>query len=222
VPIAIPSRDLPESLSDEQIVTRVLAGESALFELVMRRYNQRVYRAVRSIVQSNDEAEDVMQEAYVSAYAHLEDFAFRARFSTWLVKIAVHEALARKRRGQRFTPLEPEEEAQVMASSTRNPEQRVSDEELGGMLEQAIDGLPEGFRTVFVLRAVEQLSVSETAEVLAIPAETVKTRLHRARGLLRTALVERVGTTLPSVFDFHESRCDLVVGRVLDRIRGAS
>jgi RNA polymerase sigma-70 factor (ECF subfamily) len=223
VPATITKPDLPQSLTDEQVVSRVLGGESALFELVMRRYNQRVYRAVRSIVQSNEEAEDVMQEAYVSAYTHLGDFAFRAQLSTWLVKIAVHEAFARKRRAQRFAPLDAADpEDRVMVSSTRNPEQRVSDHELGGILERAIDDLPEGFRTVFVLRAVEQLSVTETAEALGVPEDTVKTRLHRARGLLRTALIDRVGTALPSVFDFHQTRCDRVVGRVLERIRGAS
>lgn len=223
MPTATPRRAPPESLTDEQVVGRVLAGESALFELLMRRHNQRVYRAVRSIVLSNEEAEDVMQEAYVSAYTHLEGFAFRSQLSTWLIKIAIHEAFARKKRARRLTPLDAADpEAQVMVSSIRSPEQRVSDQELGGMLERAIDDLPEGFRTVFVLRAVEQLSVTETAEVLAISEDTVKTRLHRARSLLRKALVERVGTALPSVFDFHQSRCDRVVARVLERIQGAS
>lgn len=223
MPTETPKRDLPDSLTDEQIVGRVLAGESALFELVMRRHNQRVYRAVRSIVQSNEEAEDVMQEAYVSAYSHLQSFGFRAQLSTWLIKIAIHEAFARKKRAQRLAPLDAADpEDRVMVSSIRDPEQRASDQELGGMLERAIDGLPDGFRTVFVLRAVEQLSVAETAEILDVPEDTVKTRLHRARGLLQKALVERVGTALPSVFDFHQSRCDRIVVRVLDRIRGGS
>jgi RNA polymerase sigma-70 factor (ECF subfamily) len=164
-----------------------------------------------------------MQEAYVSAYAHLADFAGRARFSTWLLRIAVNEAFAHRRRGLRLAPLgDDDTEVQSMASPTRGPEDHASDHELGELLEQSVDALPEGFRTVFMLRAVEQLSVAETAEVLGVPEETVKTRLHRARGLLQDALVHRVGTALPSLFDFHLSRCNRIVTQVLARIRGGS
>jgi RNA polymerase sigma-70 factor (ECF subfamily) len=210
---------MPETLTDAQIVERVRAGEPALFELLMRRYNQRVYRAVRSIVASNEEAEDVMQEAYVRAYASLGSFEFRALFSTWLVKIAVYEAFGRKKRSRRFDSLDdsaPEDHA--MESPTRTPEQRSSDRELSGILEQAILGLPETFRAVFVLRAVEELSVEETADILDIPAETVKTRLHRAKSRLQSDLLDRVGSSLPAVFGFHAVRCDRIVSNVLARI----
>jgi RNA polymerase sigma-70 factor (ECF subfamily) len=211
----------PENLTDAEIVERVRAGEVALFELVMRRYNQRVYRAVRSIVSSDAEAEDVMQEAYVKAYANLGTFEFRARLSTWLIKIAVYEAFARKRRARRFESFDESDlEHPAMASPVQSPEQLSSNRELSGFLEQAILGLPEGFRAVFVLRAVEELSAAETAEILDIPEETVKTRLHRAKGRLQTDLLDRLGTSLPSVFGFHAVRCDRVVAHVLARIRG--
>jgi RNA polymerase sigma-70 factor, ECF subfamily len=219
----IQSNDPPDSPTDEQIVARVLAGEVALFGLLMRRHNRRVYRTVRAILHDDGEAEDAMQEAYVNAYAHLADFAGRARFSTWLLRIAVHEAFARRRRALRLQPLgHANAEVHEMASPIRGPEESASDRELGLLLEAAVDGLPEGFRTVFMLRAVEHLSVDETAEVLGIPEETVKTRHHRARGLLQKSLAQRVGTALPSLFDFHLSRCDRIVARVLDRIQGES
>ena len=227
----------PDSYPDEEVVNRVRGGEVALFEVLMRRHNRRAYRTARAILQNDAEAEDVMQEAYVNAYAHLGDFAGRAQFSTWLLRIVVNEALARRRRTLRLVPLSgagaagagsdgshgsEDREVQSMTSRTRDPEESASDHELGRLLEQSVDTLPEGFRSVFVLRAVEQLSVAETAEVLGIPEETVKTRHHRARGLLQDSLLNRVGTALPSLFDFHLSRCDRVVVGVLARIREAA
>jgi RNA polymerase sigma-70 factor, ECF subfamily len=208
---------------DEEIVAAVLGGEVELFEVIMRRHNQRVFRAVRAILKSDDEAEDVMQEAYVSAFAHLSSFAGRAQLSTWLVRIAVNEAFARLRRHKKVADWS-DSEAEVfdMPTQTRGPEENASDSELREILESVVDTLPEGFRTVFVLRAVEQLSVGETAEVLGIPEDTVKTRLHRARGLLQASLAGRIGSALPSLFDFHLSRCDRVVHGVLSRVRRAT
>ena len=172
------------------------------------------------------QAADVMQEAYVAAFTHLSaTFRVRSRlrFSTWLTRIAVNESLARLRRGRRLEPLgDVETEARPMASPARNPEQRASDGELRGILEQAIDALPDGFRAVFVLRAVEQLSVAETSEALDVPEETVKTRLHRARGLLReSARGDRVRQRrLPTVFDFSPGRAATAWWqKVLGRIR---
>lgn len=208
-----------ESASDEELVRRVLAGEIACFELLIRRNNQRLWRTVRSVVKSDDEAEDVMQEAYVAAFSHLGDFEGRARFSTWLSRIAVHEAFARTRRMKRLTALDDVSgENPSMSSSLRGPEQRASDRELGLILENAVDSLAEPFRIVFVLRSVEQLSVAETSEILDIPEETVKTRLHRARTQLKSMLTERIGAQLPQLFDFHLSRCDRVVDRVFARL----
>src|SRR5262249_49471004 len=159
-----------ESLTDEEIVDRVVGGDRALFELIMRRHNQRIYRTIRSILRDEAEVEDAMQQAYVDAYAHLGSFAKKARFSTWLTRIALHEALARKRRAR------PEGEVMNdLPDPTRNPEQRTEDAETQRLLAVAIDGLPEHFRTVFVLRAVQGLSVEETAEALELNTETVKT-----------------------------------------------
>lgn len=214
-----PIREQRESVSDEEIVRRVLAGEVELFELVMRKYNRRIYRIVRAILKSDDDAEDVMQEAYVKAYAHLRDFAGRARFSTWLTRIAVHEAFARSRQGRRFELVEnADTETPIMTHAVRSPEQRASDSELGGILEQAIEELPAGFRAVLVLRLIEQLSVEETSEALDLTEETVKTRLHRAKRLLRDQLDRQLGPASHQAFPFHLSRCDRVVAGVMEHI----
>jgi RNA polymerase sigma-70 factor (ECF subfamily) len=207
-------------LNDDEVIERVRGGDIDSFELIMRRYNQRIYRTVRAILREEDETVDVMQEAYVSAFTHLGDFSGRARFSTWLTRIAVHEALGRLRKRKRLEPLdETESEDSLMISPVTGPEHNASDSELRVLLEEAVDGLPETFRTTFVLRSIEQLSVAETAEVLGIPEETVKTRHHRARERLQHALTERVGSALPELFGFHRPRCDRVVANVLNRLR---
>lgn len=204
--------------SDESVVARVVAGDTAAFEWLMRRHNRRVFRAIRSILPSDDEAEDSMQEAYVAAFTHLRDFGGRSRFSTWLVRIAVYEALGRLRRGKRLTSLDgPELEREPMAT-TRSPEAAVSDVQLRPFLEAAVDALPVAFRAVFMMRAVEEMSVEETAEALDIPAETVRTRHHRARAMLRERLCRVLEDAAPHTFDFHLSRCDRVVAGVLGRI----
>lgn len=204
---------------DESLVARVVAGDTAAFEGLMRRHNRRVFRATRAILRNDEEAEDAMQEAYVSAFAHLRDFGGRARFSTWLVRIAVYEALGRLRRGKRLTSLEDVELEEEPMATTRSPEGHASDVQLRAVLEEAIDALPVVFRTVFVMRAVEELSVEETAEALDIPPETVRTRHHRARALLRDSLGATLEASAPQVFDFHLARCDRVVFGVLDRIK---
>ena len=210
------------TMTDEEIVARVLSGEPRLFELLMRRHNARVFRAARAILRDPDEAEDVMQDAYVRAYEHLGDFEGRARFSTWLTRIAVHEALARARKQKRFDRLDPSSsQSQEQSMTTRpsaSPEDETSDREMRVVLERAIDDLPEDFRAVFVLRAVEEMSGAEAAECLGVPEETVKTRLHRARGRLQKTLLANFEPALPRVYDFHLSRCDRVVDAVLRRI----
>jgi RNA polymerase sigma-70 factor (ECF subfamily) len=204
---------------DEQVVARVRAGDIAAFELVMRRYNQRIYRVVRAIVRDEDETVDVMQSAYLNAIAHIQGFSGKARFATWLTRIAVHEALGRLRQRKRTQPLNELDEDSGMASPGPGPEDQVGSRELRGLLERAVDSLPEAFRTTFVLRSIENLSVAETAEVLGIPEETVKTRHHRARERLQASLLERAGSELPSLFGFHRERCDRVVFVVLERMR---
>lgn len=214
----------PESASalptDEQIVARVCAGESQLFALLMRRHNQKVFRAARAILRRDDEAEDVMQDAYVRAFAHLSEFKGEARFSTWLTRIAVHEAFARVRRERRFQSLDAAtEETSIMSrQAPSTPEQRVADAELGAVLDHAIDALPEEFRLVFVLRSVEQLSGAEVAEVLGVPEQTVKTRLFRARERIRAELETTLDENVPRAYAFHLTRCDRVVAKVLERL----
>ncbi len=203
----------PELGADELVVKRVLGGERELYEVLVRRHNQRLYRTARAILRDESEVEDVMQEAYVQAFAHLRQFREEARFSTWLTRIAVHEALARRRRAQRQTPM-ADPAAKIM--DPRTPENQTSTSEIASMVERAIDELPDSFREVLVLRTVEDMSVAETAEVLDIPEDTVKTRLFRARGLLREAIAERALTAEP--FQFHAPRCNRVAAIVMTRI----
>ena len=211
-----------EAWSDEEIVARTLGGEIALYELIMRRYNQRLYRAVRAILRDENETEDVMQDAYVRAYQHLNQFAGRARFSTWLIRIAVHEALARLRQRRRLTQLDeasPEADKSMLYSNAENPEQYTSKAELGNLLEEAILSLPEQFRTVVMLRDIEEMSTSETAAALELSEENVKTRLHRGHALLRKELLARVSSGASNAFPFMGNRCDRVVQQVLERIQ---
>jgi RNA polymerase sigma-70 factor (ECF subfamily) len=212
-PAAKRSRDL----SDEEVIAAVLAGDVALFEVVMRRYNQRLYRVARAITKSESEAEDVVQDAYVRAYTHLSELEERARLAPWLTRICAHEAM-RRLRGAR--PSETEESVMQFPAGNRSPEEGASDRELAGVLERAVDALPDAFRAVFVLRAVEELSVSETAECLEIPEDTVKTRFFRARAQLRDDLERKLEAGAPRVFGFDGERCDRIVACVLERIRG--
>jgi RNA polymerase sigma-70 factor (ECF subfamily) len=210
------------ALTDEEIVFRVADGQTALFELLMRRHNERVYRAIRAILRDDGEAEDVMQQAYVNAYAHLRQFDGRASFATWLTRIAVHEALARVRRQGRYLTMEPETEDITAwaspASSMISPEVQAYAGELRSLLEAAVDRLPDGAREVFVLREVQGLNTAETADALGIREDAVKTRLSRAKIALRRDLTSLLGRLGPSAFPFHQSRCDRVVAAVFARI----
>jgi RNA polymerase sigma-70 factor, ECF subfamily len=209
--------------ADADLIQQVLSGNTAVFELLMRRYNERVYRAARSIVRDEDEAEDVMQQAYVNAFTHLRQFNGSAQFSTWLTRIAVNEALARVRRQGRYRAFDDESsnvEPFMLRNPADNPERDAFTGELRGLLEWAIDRLPDGMREVFVLREVESLSTSEAAECLGVSEDVVKTRLSRGRATLRRLLMERTGATAPEAFRFYRPRCDRVVGRVLARIGG--
>ena len=212
-----------EEWSDEQIVSRVLSGETALYELLMRRYNRLLYRVARSILRDDAEAEDVMQDAYVRAYQHLGSFEGRAKFATWLTRIAVHEALARARKRSRFLAHDFSEEPigdamKSFASTDRTPEQQVYDREVGNVLEKAILALSEEHRLVFMLRDVEGMSTEETAESLNLTQENVKVRLHRARAALRKQLYAAVGGNTPRCFEFHAVRCDRVVKQVFEAL----
>ena len=213
-------------LSDEEIVARVQGGELALYEILMRRHNQQAYRAVRSILREEGEVEDVVQEAYFSAYRHLAEFEGRARFSTWLVRIAINAALDRRRQRARLVVLDPAAEERLEArrgpsgggSDGDDPERLAARRELAHLLERAIDTLPESFRVVYMLREVEGMSTQETAESLALEVNTVKTRLHRARSMLRDRLYRNFDRAAFQAFPFGAERCDRIVAAVLHRL----
>ena len=214
-------------LSDEDVVRRVLQGETALFEIIMRRYNQRLYRIARGILRDSAEAEDVMQDAYVRAYANLAQFAGRSQFSTWLTRIMIHEALARVRRRQRVDQLGPEESSDGeremnLISTSLSPEEHTSAAELRTALEAAVLAIPERYRLVLMMRDVEQMNTAEAAAALEITEENVKVRLHRARALVRKELFARAGAEAQSAFGFMGERCDRVVARVLQAIGESS
>jgi len=208
------------ALSDEEIVARVIDGQTALYEVLMRRYNERIYRAARAIVKDEAEAEDVMQQAYVNAYFHLRQFDRRAKFSTWLTRIAIHEALARARKRGRYDAVDftEEENQAVERQPSRNPEHHAFAGELRSLLESSIDELPDGLREVFMLREVDGLSTAETAECLGVSEDVVKTRLSRGRAALRNQLAERAGIMASDSFRFPQPRCDRVVAAVFARI----
>lgn len=210
-------------LKDEEVVARVLAGETPLFEVLMRRYNQRLYRMSRMILRDDAEAEDVMQDAYVRAYEHLDQFAGKAAFSTWLTRIAIHEALARKRRRGRHDELDAMpmsgESMPMMKSSAPSPETSTATAQSRELLEQAIESLPENYRSVVVMREVEEMSVAETAASLGVTEAVVKTRLHRAHAMLRKELYSRAKGRATDLYQFHAVRCDRVVKAVFERIQ---
>jgi RNA polymerase sigma-70 factor (ECF subfamily) len=196
----------PGALADEDVVVRVRAGDTDFFEVLMRRYNQRLYRAVRAILQNDADAEDAVQQAYLNAYRHLGQFEGRARFSTWLTRIAVHEALSRRRRA-RDTPLGSGDDGQVerAVSAAPDPERQTYAGELGALLESALATLPYGYRSVFLLREVDGLNTAETAQELRLSEGTIKTRLHRAKDLLQKKLHD---VTPAEVVRVDGSRCD--------------
>jgi RNA polymerase sigma-70 factor (ECF subfamily) len=206
-----------EQLSDADVVARVRAGDTALFEILIRRYNQRVYRAVRAVLRGDDEVEDAMQQAYLSAFANLGQFAERAQFSTWLIRIAVNEALARLRKRGRFEWEMPE-----MESTAPNPEQQAAISQMREVVEQELEALSTTYRTVLVLRDVEGLSTAETAEALGVSDDVVKTRLHRARAMVRDGLARRAGETLQAIYPFGNARCDRVTASVMARLHDLS
>jgi RNA polymerase sigma-70 factor (ECF subfamily) len=212
----------PEVLRDEEVVDLVKGGEIALYEVIMRRYNQRLFRVARAILRDDAEAEDVMQDAYVRAYQHLHQFERRAPFSVWLTRIAVHEALARLRSRNRLYQLDAAGNeggtSMNLADPALNPELAISQAELRPLLERAVIDLPEQYRTVVMLRDVEELSTSETASVLSLSEQNVKVRLHRGHAMLRKWFLRHVGAKAREAFPFMGARCDRVVNAVLQRI----
>ncbi len=198
-------------LSDLEVIAR-LREDPAMFEILIRRTNTRLYRAVRGILKDDAEVEDVMQEAYAAAYAHLHQFSGRSRFSTWAVRIGINAALERARKRGRSVNLG--EDADDIPTDAKTLEQEASTRDALGQIEAAIEALPDSYKTVLMLREVEGLSVEETAEALGVREETVKVRVHRAKAWLRHHLGERL-PELADAFVFDRRRCDRVASRVV-------
>ena len=209
-----------EGPSDEDLVRRVQAGDEGAFEGLMRRHNQRLFRAARGIVKDPAEAEDVLQQAYLNVYTHLHQYDGRGSVAGWLTRIAVREALARYRRRARSGGILGESSSDRLASPDPDPEQAAASGELRRDLEATIDALADTYRPVFVMREVAGLSTSETAEALGLGEDVVKTRLHRARAMLRAALAPD-GQRPRELFRFGFERCDRVVAAVLAAVRAA-
>ena len=217
-----------QRLSDTALARRVSAGEHDALRLLMRRYNQTLYRTARSILKDEAEAEDAVQEAYLLAYRGMSKFRGEAKLSTWLVRIVVNEAIARARkRGRRAEiiqlsggtqPQAETVETNMNQATPEQPDHSMQRTQTRRLLEAKIDELPNAFRTVFVLRALEEMSVEETASCLAIPEATVRTRYFRAKGLLREALAREIDFVFDDAFSFGGERCDRIVESVLARL----
>jgi RNA polymerase sigma-70 factor (ECF subfamily) len=201
-------------------VARVVAGETPLFELLMRRNNTRLYRAIRAVIRDEDAVEELMQQTYVLAFSRLAQFGGGARFSTWLLRIGINEALQRLRRARRWPEVEVEavEKEQPMDAEDTGPETLLVRSELLRIVEGLVDELPTLYRTVFVLREVQQLSTAEVADLLELSPEAVKQRLSRARSALRSGLEQRTGEALSALYPVEAPRCDRVVAGALLQI----
>ncbi|HVW54078.1 MAG TPA: RNA polymerase sigma factor [Rhizobiaceae bacterium] len=216
--------------SDMALVERAMAREAGACRLIIKTYNQRLYRLARSILRNDGEAEDVLQEAYMRAFAHLKTFRGDSTLATWLSRIVINEALGRLRKRRRSLGAEQsgseDESAKSGASiipfplgaGEVDPERRMAQRQILDLIERATDALPEIYRTVFVARVIEGLSMEETAELLEIKPETVKTRLFRARRLVREQIEKEVGPVLMDAFPFAGRRCDRLTRAVMERL----
>ncbi len=218
IPLADAAPTTAATLTDAEVVQRVLAGEQALFEVLLRRHDRRVYRTIRAILRDEDEVEDAMQQAWIQAYLHLGEFQGNAAFSTWLLRIAANEGLMRLRRRGPFVEVASTRDEEDAMSPGEDPEERAAAREAVRLLERAIEALPPHHRLVFMLREVEGLSTAETAEALGIAEDAAKVRLHRARAALRKILDQTLDGAAAEAFPFHAPRCDRIVARVMDAI----
>lgn len=218
-----------EPLSDETLAARAACGDEQCFERIMRTNNRLLYRTARSILRNDEEAEDVLQEAYVKAYYKLAGFKGQAKLSTWLVRIVINEALERRRKlahglqyvsnGEAMDSESLSDELQAESQSCHGPEAMAMRADLSRLIQRHVDRLPDVFRTVFVLRALEELTVEETASCLKIPESTVRTRFMRARRILREHAARDIEAALDVTFAFGGTHCDRTVQRVMARIR---
>jgi RNA polymerase sigma-70 factor (ECF subfamily) len=225
---AVPqAKAAPATLSDAELSRRISEGDMHALEHMMRLHNRTLFRTARAILHDDAEAEDAVQDAYLQAYRSIGAFRGEAKLSTWLIRIVANQALARRRKAARRAAIVPirgggaeehEFEAEADTRGPDGPESQTQRSELRRMLEQKIDELPEAFRAVFVLRALEELPVEDTAAALGIPEATVRTRFFRARSQLREALSQQIDLAFDDAFAFLGERCDRIVARVLARL----
>ena len=219
-------QDVASTRSEATLIAQALERDAAAVAEITTRYNRRLFRIARSILRSDDEAEDAVQSAYLKAFSSLSEFRGECSLGTWLTRIVMNEALGQLRRRTRALPLDESEAGAVGgriiafpgANPAVDPERAVAQRQIQAVLEQAIDELPDLFRTVLVARVLENMSVEETAALLGLQTQTVKTRLHRARRLLRAALEQRVGPVLTNAFPFDGWRCERMTETVLRRL----
>jgi RNA polymerase sigma-70 factor (ECF subfamily) len=217
--VAVPS-------DDAELVRRAVARDDIAFRTIMERHNRRLYRIARSILRNDSEAEDAVQEAYVKAFTHLDGFRGDSSLATWLARITMNEALGRLRRERPSVNLETFETQQTKAqiitfpqtATSDDPERTMAQREILRLVERATDNLPEIFRIVFMTRVIEGMSVEETADILGLQPGTVKTRLHRARRLVREELDRQIGPVLMDAFPFAGRRCERMTNAVLQRL----
>jgi RNA polymerase sigma-70 factor (ECF subfamily) len=210
---------------DRAMAIRVTAGDAGAFESLMRQYNRRLYRLARATLRDRTEAEDVLQDAYIRAYQSIGSFRGDASLGTWLSRLVLNECFARMRRTVRRENVVPMVSGSRHAESTRmiidesdSPDREAGRVQMRELLERKVDALPEDFRTVFVLRSVEELSVDETAETLGIPEETVRSRHFRAKNLLKASLVAEMDLAEPNLFEFGGDLCDHLVAKLLKKL----
>ena len=216
----------PTAATDANLVGRARARDEAAIRAIMQANNRRLYRIARGILRNDGEAEDVVQETYVRAFTHLQDFRGDSSLATWLARIAMNEALGRLRRARPsvdFSTLAPGVlEAQIipfpLSSASEDPERSMAQREIQVVVEHAIDDLPDSFRLVFITRVIEGMNVEETAEILGLKPETVKTRLHRARAMLRENVEKKIGPVVMEAFPFAGKRCERLTDAVLKRL----
>ena len=216
---------IPLGTGDAELVSRALARDEAAIRAIMQANNRRLYRLARGILRNDAEAEDVVQEAYVRAFTHLESFRGDSSLSTWLSRIAMNEALGRLRRARPSVALDalPQGalEAEIIPfpfAASDDPEKSMAQREIQAVVEHAVDELPEAFRLVFITRVIEGMNVEETAEILGLKPETVKSRLHRARTMLRDIVERKIGPVVMEAFPFAGKRCERLTDAVLKRL----
>ena len=208
-----------EDLDDAALIERAQQRDGAAFWLIIKRHNQRLHRVASAVLNDDTEAEDILQETYIHAFTHLSEFRGDAQLSTWLTRIALNQALGRRRQRRPLVDVKAiESMAAPFSAHELDPEQAATLDEIRRLLESAVSGLPERYRIVFVMRDVEEMSIEETALLLGLRPQTVSTRLHRARKLLRQALQDKLATVFTDTFLFAGPRCDRLTQLVLDRL----